>query len=262
MAAMVMRCYYDVLQVERNVNSSELKKSYHKQALRWHPDKNAGNATGETTHSSARATLFNLTRIFDAASPSPLTRSNGDVQTGGGVVCVCACACHHLKKAALDRVRVASHTISPTRCHSTHARSARCSWRPRRSKRPTRSWPTRRNGRTSLLLLRHAILQRLPPLLTLPPPPPRSPRYTCLTVKFLFAGTTTRTESGSSCRTTKGRTRRRSATRSPPRSTNTNGAAETPTPTSPAVRPALPCFLRAWCGLPPPDRPEPPPPAL
>ncbi|XP_050520123.1 dnaJ homolog subfamily C member 21 [Daktulosphaira vitifoliae] len=38
-----MKCFYDVLEVSRDVQVEELKKSYKKLALRWHPDKNLDN---------------------------------------------------------------------------------------------------------------------------------------------------------------------------------------------------------------------------
>ncbi|KAH9196751.1 hypothetical protein AeNC1_001272 [Aphanomyces euteiches] len=34
-----MRCHYEVLQVERDISSSDLRKAFHKLALKWHPDK-------------------------------------------------------------------------------------------------------------------------------------------------------------------------------------------------------------------------------
>lgn len=40
MAKVKMQCYYDVLEVERDVDDDTLKKSYRKLALKWHPDKN------------------------------------------------------------------------------------------------------------------------------------------------------------------------------------------------------------------------------
>lgn len=38
-----MKCFYEVLEVSRDVSSDDLKKSYKKLALRWHPDKNPDN---------------------------------------------------------------------------------------------------------------------------------------------------------------------------------------------------------------------------
>ncbi len=41
-------CYYEVLGVERKAKGSEIKKAYHKAALKWHPDKNVGNVEEAT----------------------------------------------------------------------------------------------------------------------------------------------------------------------------------------------------------------------
>ena len=41
------RCYYETLEVERNADESGLKAAFRKLAMKWHPDKNPGDASSE-----------------------------------------------------------------------------------------------------------------------------------------------------------------------------------------------------------------------
>src|SRR5579872_2069927 len=41
------RCYYETLEVDRNADESKLKSAFRKLAMKWHPDKNPGDAASE-----------------------------------------------------------------------------------------------------------------------------------------------------------------------------------------------------------------------
>src|ERR1700712_4044555 len=41
------QCYYETLEVERTANDAVLKTSFRKLAMKWHPDKNPGDASSE-----------------------------------------------------------------------------------------------------------------------------------------------------------------------------------------------------------------------
>ena len=51
---MTSRCYYEVLAVEQDASVGEIKKSYHAQALKYHPDKNAGDEQATEMFRQAR----------------------------------------------------------------------------------------------------------------------------------------------------------------------------------------------------------------
>ena len=42
------RCYYETLEVERSADDSKLKAAFRKLAMKWHPDKNPGDAPKDT----------------------------------------------------------------------------------------------------------------------------------------------------------------------------------------------------------------------
>ena len=41
------RCYYETLEVERDADDNKLKAAFRKLAMKWHPDRNPGDATSE-----------------------------------------------------------------------------------------------------------------------------------------------------------------------------------------------------------------------
>src|SRR5271165_4217823 len=41
------RCYYETLEVERDADEPKLKAAFRKLAMKWHPDKNPGDASSE-----------------------------------------------------------------------------------------------------------------------------------------------------------------------------------------------------------------------
>ena len=60
---MASRCYYEVLAVRQDANASEIKKSYHAQALRYHPDKNKGDEEATEIFKQARRPSQRSTRM-------------------------------------------------------------------------------------------------------------------------------------------------------------------------------------------------------
>src|ERR1700749_3793144 len=44
------RCYYETLEVERSADDTKLKAAFRKLAMRWHPDKNPGDASSEVRY--------------------------------------------------------------------------------------------------------------------------------------------------------------------------------------------------------------------
>ena len=67
-AAAMKTCHYEVLGVERDVDTDALKKAYKKAALRWHPDKNPNNAEEASNKFKEVSCFIRQSRRYDQDS--------------------------------------------------------------------------------------------------------------------------------------------------------------------------------------------------
>ena len=75
--------YYDILQVSKNSSKEEIKKAYRKQALKYHPDKNPGDATAEEKFKEA-AEAYEVLSNDDKRSRYDRYGHGGLGNAGGG----------------------------------------------------------------------------------------------------------------------------------------------------------------------------------
>ena len=74
--------YYDILEINKNSTETEIKKSYKKLAMKWHPDRNRGNKESENKFkqiSEAYEVLSNPTKkkLYDAYGKNGLEMQDG-----------------------------------------------------------------------------------------------------------------------------------------------------------------------------------------
>jgi DnaJ family protein A protein 5 len=83
-----MRCYYEVLELQRDCEGDEIKKQYRRLALLWHPDKNVGNEIVATANfkeiTTAHAVLINPQerKWYDDHRDNILSGGDGTAKTG------------------------------------------------------------------------------------------------------------------------------------------------------------------------------------
>ena len=74
-----MKCYYEVLGVERTATPDEIKKAHRKLALKWHPDKNMDNQ--EEAHKVYQVKFLNIFILHDCSEVQYFVRQLFTLQT-------------------------------------------------------------------------------------------------------------------------------------------------------------------------------------
>ena len=59
-----MADYYEILEVSREATDVEIKKSYRRLAVKYHPDKNPGDATAEEKFKEIWRNLWKITQKY------------------------------------------------------------------------------------------------------------------------------------------------------------------------------------------------------
>ena len=67
--------FYEILEVSRDANDNEIKKSYRKLAMKFHPDRNRGNKQAEKKFKEVSAAYEVLKDPQKYALPVPLLHS-------------------------------------------------------------------------------------------------------------------------------------------------------------------------------------------
>jgi len=80
---MAKRDYYDVLGVARNASDDELKKSYRRLAMKYHPDRNPGDTVAEERFKEAKEAYEILNDPRKRAAYDQFGHAGVDAQTGG-----------------------------------------------------------------------------------------------------------------------------------------------------------------------------------
>ena len=85
---MIDKDYYEVLEVDKNIDKSTLKKAYRKMAMKYHPDKNPDDKQAEENFKAVNEAYQVLSddkkrSIYDQYGKDGLQCMNGSRSSGG-----------------------------------------------------------------------------------------------------------------------------------------------------------------------------------
>ncbi|HIP94031.1 MAG TPA: molecular chaperone DnaJ [Leucothrix sp.] len=81
---MSKQCYYEVLSVQRNCSEGELKKSYRRMAMKYHPDRNPDNKEAEHKFKEVKEAYEILSNSQKRAAYDQFGHAGVDGNAGGG----------------------------------------------------------------------------------------------------------------------------------------------------------------------------------
>ena len=77
-------CYYEILGVSKDVSEADLKKAYRRQAMKYHPDRNADNPEAESKFKEAKEAYDILSDANKRAAYDQYGHAGVDPSMGGG----------------------------------------------------------------------------------------------------------------------------------------------------------------------------------